>query len=578
MSPAPKALEVFGAGHLRPGDSMQRRTMQLLGLLALLQVFDLATTSYGIHALGKHEANGIMAPLLEAAWLPWVAKGLALALALAGTFILARNGAVWEERAQKLLVGFCWLFAAVGVSNLAPTMAHLAGGTLAVLLAAALYHAPKRFKLPIATAMVALAFLAILPGASAQLEVETFGDDTVGQNPSASWYSYTEPSEPGASGVVNADLGNGTSQAWAIDPGTTTPAEAIFTLDNPRQLESIEMDMDCSSGHATAPGISMFARDSGGTSLFRIKCLGNDALGQSSDAYPGFYSGGFPVNLRVEIDWDLEEITVLVDDNSEGTWSFDNSGTEIEDLRFNKAGTNSMDWFMDNLLLDGDELPAAPEEITGLAGTVTDGGGSQRTATLAFPVAPNDPDQNNGELDYQILLQGVVISNGDGITISEGIVTMDEDLVGGSSFGLHAFQVRALNQTIPGPWSCQIDLDMDEEGDTDSCGTDPPPAPPGGGVGNGGVIGDGTFPGIDIGQTATDLGMTTEALGWFLGILLVTVMAGVFAFVGKTPSPGMGILGGLLGTGMSVAFSLIPVWFVVLLIFAFGAVVFFVRR
>lgn len=70
-----------------------------------------------------------------------------------------------------------------------------------------------------------------------------------------------------------------------------------------------------------------------------------------------------------------------------------------------------------------------------------------------------------------------------------------------------------------------------------------------------------------LSSIAEDMGISVQALAWLLGIILVTMItlgmgASPMATGGSFSIP-MAVLGGLLGLGLSVAMSLIPVWFVI---------------
>ena len=97
--------------------------------------------------------------------------------------------------------------------------------------------------------------------------------------------------------------------------------------------------------------------------------------------------------------------------------------------------------------------------------------------------------------------------------------------------------------------------------------------------GDGGFIGDPGegFPGINFDQVATDMGIGVQALAWLVGILLIIGLTVGMAQI--KPANITAPVGAFAGFGLSVAWSLIPLWFaVVLAITAAGALVMFLRR
>lgn len=101
------------------------------------------------------------------------------------------------------------------------------------------------------------------------------------------------------------------------------------------------------------------------------------------------------------------------------------------------------------------------------------------------------------------------------------------------------------------------------------------PPPSGGGQGggeDGGTIGDQPFfPGVNVGEVATQSGMSLDQVGWMIGILLIVAFAAMLAPFGMV----MAAVGGLGGLGLSIAFGLVPVWFLVfIIILVLGAIVY----
>jgi len=80
------------------------------------------------------------------------------------------------------------------------------------------------------------------------------------------------------------------------------------------------------------------------------------------------------------------------------------------------------------------------------------------------------------------------------------------------------------------------------------------------------------IPGVDSDAFATAMGVTKEAGGWLLGLLLITMIAfGAYMAFGKNTWAAGG--GGALGFGMSIAFGLLPLWFLLVLVLVGAAIV-----
>jgi len=86
---------------------------------------------------------------------------------------------------------------------------------------------------------------------------------------------------------------------------------------------------------------------------------------------------------------------------------------------------------------------------------------------------------------------------------------------------------------------------------------------------------NGGLPGVDADEFAAAMGITKEAGGWLLGILLIGMLAfGAYMAFGRNTWAAGG--GGVLGFGMSLAFGMLPLWF--LLFVVLGLIVFLFLR
>lgn len=140
----------------------------------------------------------------------------------------------------------------------------------------------------------------------------------------------------------------------------------------------------------------------------------------------------------------------------------------------------------------------------------------------------------------------------------------------GSNTVLNSFLALDPDSLVTGTSTCLTDL----EG-VSSVNAPPPSGGGQGGGSDGGVIGDQPFfPGVNTGEFATATGMSLDQVGWLIGLLLILALAAGMAFI----MPVLGIVGGLAGLGMSVAFGLIPVWFIIVIVIIGGALVVWFRR
>lgn len=207
--------------------------------------------------------------------------------------------------------------------------------------------------------------------------------------------------------------------------------------------------------------------------------------------------------------------------------------------------------------------PTAPP---GLTVTMT----ATETATLSWFPSSNDPNQTVGEYLYIFELVGgfsqVNLASGDG----GGIISEQADTSGFT--GQQSFRVKARNQTTlqDSDWSCIVVVNVGQVGASKTCGTAPGSASSAGGGGG--------FLGIDVDQIASDMGTSSSALGWFLGLLLtIGLAAGLFFLSGEKGSPVMGVLGAMLGVGTSTVFGFFPLWFIAFLVFISAAAFIFMR-
>lgn len=79
----------------------------------------------------------------------------------------------------------------------------------------------------------------------------------------------------------------------------------------------------------------------------------------------------------------------------------------------------------------------------------------------------------------------------------------------------------------------------------------------------------GGLPGVDEEAFATAMGISQDAGGWILGMLFIVALGGGLASV----HPGLGVVGAIFGTGMTVALDLIPLWAIAVLVLLGAAVI-----
>lgn len=80
------------------------------------------------------------------------------------------------------------------------------------------------------------------------------------------------------------------------------------------------------------------------------------------------------------------------------------------------------------------------------------------------------------------------------------------------------------------------------------------------------------LPGVDQGAVAIALGISEGAAGWILGLFFFVALAGGLFFLGGRGAPALGIVGGIVATGVNVGVGLWPLWFILVLVL-FGATV-----
>jgi len=445
--------------------------------------------------------------------------------------------------------------------------------------------------------------LLFIPSASAAVAwFEDFEDDTIGQLPTGD-YTFTQGTSAGESptsttaGVDGRGL-NGTDQSygmycegdkgchstWEWDENKIDYVEFFFTVyDTWWTFEASETHFRI-CGKVIDSGSARVCNDDILTTLK----LGFDYFNneyQISVAPEG--SQGLkwlvqnePVgnqhHLRIEYDWVNMTQEFFWDEVSvHDTGMVDSAavfGSAFSFYSNSNDADSSPDLVIDNLTVGSSVT--TPEPVQSLRATVTSPASASDNAevVLKFPVSANDPNQTHGEWTYEVLVNGLDLGFDDPVTIDDGAgfrVYLDNNL-GGATIGDTVFQIRVDGgEGKVSTLSCSVVVNLNEQFATDSCGTNPPGPP--------GTIGDGGFlPGVDLDQTATDLGLDTGAFGWIIGAAITFGIAA--AAYGGTQSPLLAGAGALFGVGISTAFGLFPLWLILVLVLFGAAGVFLMRR
>jgi hypothetical protein len=88
----------------------------------------------------------------------------------------------------------------------------------------------------------------------------------------------------------------------------------------------------------------------------------------------------------------------------------------------------------------------------------------------------------------------------------------------------------------------------------------------------GGPLQDPTLPGVDFDEIAPQIGWTSQALSFFMGLICI-VIGTVSFFFAFNQSAMLGAVGGAFGVGFGYVLGFIPLWFVVMCALAAGAII-----
>lgn len=337
------------------------------------------------------------------------------------------------------------------------------------------------------------AVLLLVPGAFGQVAwQEDFEGQTPGSPPSSSDYSFSGTSNVAASGGNPGQYlpmgGNQPSERDRIYLGGFDLCDAGST---------IQLDVYAASVGSSIVGTLIgFSSGDPGTGSYSNSIPGMHVIWSGADwnlqIAQGFSSsqslwpdGKIDVNnwnTFTFSDFDCtstpRSMSVLLE-NGLGTFSTTYTATQSSpaNLRwlFNgEQNTFSPSWpnsRFDNVIVNG-QILFGVDPPTGLNGEVTKAGSVSTTgkAVLEWNLSPDDTNQDTGDLDYHIYLDGVKIATD---TIDEndggGIRQYTYTFTGSSTFGLANFTVTAQGLYESDP-SCMITLDLDDLGSQDACG------------------------------------------------------------------------------------------------------------
>lgn len=428
-------------------------------------------------------------------------------------------------------------------------------------------------------------FVVFALGVVSAQESEGFEDETPGADPSDTWYSYTDAGTAGDSVVSTAEALEG-SQSLEITLSINGLQTDLFEITAGKsQPDFIEFAIftTCESGGTSSDGVSVLAQEvsnpSGSTAVGFIDVGYNGCTISAGDGGVGTTIGtssnGWHV-YRLIFDYGAMEYDVTMDDvNIASNLGF-GSNDEIGFIAILTDGPITGDSIYFDALGINESIvstPIPPSQISGLSGIVTELPDPQGKIRFTWPISDNDPDSEVGEYEYRLYRDGIFTAV-DPITALDGNGIRVFDYAEGAG-GIHTYAVLAYNTTLglEGPISCTIVIDEDELSDAASCGDQTTPS------GSGGTIGDPTFPGLDIDDTSAALGISSSALAWFLGLIIIAACTVAFVGLSKGRAPGIfGGMGAVVGLGVSIGFSLIPIWFAVFAaLLALAALVLFRR-
>lgn len=138
----------------------------------------------------------------------------------------------------------------------------------------------------------------------------------------------------------------------------------------------------------------------------------------------------------------------------------------------------------------------------------------------------------------------------------------------------YAFDVSSVTSAFGDPDNCLVEPlpEACEQVETTTTTTTTALGPGGVGGEEGGFVGEpgSGIPGLDVAGVAAEIGISTAALAWILGLLwiiAITVGLGSITLLesgGGSFSVPLAMLGAILGLGSAVALSLVPVWFIII--------------
>ena len=242
-----------------------------------------------------------------------------------------------------------------------------------------------------------------------------------------------------------------------------------------------------------------------------------------------------------------------------------------------------------NLRLKFDQFqhgsPLPPESPTGLSGTVdysnAENGITEALVTLTWQISSNDPDQDNGEFDYRVYEDSILIQTDATETDSDGFREITIGYSQAGNLGEKTYHITAYEpvSALESGDSCSITLDLDVQSFFSDCGnggspTIAPVANPGTGES---YFGDeGLLYGGDKDELADSFQISKGALDVIYGFIWLMVFAGAGFVATKHLFGAIG--GGLAGIAWNIAFSLWPVWLFIFLIAIGGALFLLMQR
>lgn len=409
-------------------------------------------------------------------------------------------------------------------------------------------------------ALIVVGLLASMASASSIGVYEGFEDDTLGEHPTGN-YGFSAFDEPDKISVSSNGLGGTDQSLFSTTNGQGTGY--VFSFSPAGQPDEIEFWLQCDTSSGIS-GTEFRIRGSGsGGDIFNWRCHDLDVLSISTlgnDQNSGTVAGAMTTakNFRVVPDWNAQEYTTFVNDVETFTSPMADPATTFSSFRVHNTGGCASSGggcdlgrsWLDELVVDGGPDSLVPDVPAGLRGEVIKGGGPSSTGfvDLAWLLSEDDPDQDVGSFDYQVLLDGVVI---DTDTVDEddfdGVRSYRYFFTGSSSFGVANFTVNAVSGIFESDESCEINLDLDDVGDQDSCGLTVPIPSLGGSefdVGLEGTIAEFGFVSAEsqmlfsmilVGMITVATGAGTKLLGsgkWKNWILLSTgILIGVMAVI-----------------------------------------------